>query len=161
MPSPTEVLQDVDGVNWFSAVGSGDIFTTSSSLLNSEHPLSKVTALLSGGVTVSGGHVYIGSEKAQLYALNTSDGTVAWQTRVAGEALSRPVVSHGTIAGIQRIQLRFLAADINMAARDGHPARKQRWRAREPAIFFRQIHRPHLSLAAMFISAARKRSCMR
>jgi outer membrane protein assembly factor BamB len=52
---------------------------------------SRTPALLSGGVTVSGGHVYIGSEKAQLYALNTSDGTVAWQTRVAGEALSRPV----------------------------------------------------------------------
>ncbi|MCS6068172.1 PQQ-binding-like beta-propeller repeat protein [Klebsiella variicola subsp. variicola] len=47
--------------------------------------------------TVSGGHVYIGSEKAQLYALNTSDGTVAWQTRVAGEALSRPVVSDGMV----------------------------------------------------------------
>jgi outer membrane protein assembly factor BamB len=30
---------------------------------------------LSGGVTVSGGHVYIGSEKAQVYALNTSDGS--------------------------------------------------------------------------------------
>ena len=38
---------------------------------------SRTPALLSGGVTVSGGHVYIGSEKAQLYALNTSDGTVA------------------------------------------------------------------------------------
>jgi outer membrane protein assembly factor BamB len=48
-------------------------------------------------VTVSGGHVYIGSEKAQLYALNTSDGTVAWQTRVAGEAISRPVVSDGMV----------------------------------------------------------------
>ncbi len=31
-----------------------------------------------------------------------------------------------------------------MAARDGHPAGKQRWRAREPTIFLRQIHRPHL-----------------
>jgi outer membrane protein assembly factor BamB len=58
---------------------------------------SRAPALLSGGVTVSGGHVYIGSEKAQLYALNTSDGTVAWQTRVAGEALSRPVVSDGMV----------------------------------------------------------------
>ncbi|MFW4397418.1 PQQ-binding-like beta-propeller repeat protein, partial [Klebsiella pneumoniae] len=58
---------------------------------------SRTPALLSGGVTVSGGHVYIGSEKAQLYALNTSDGTVAWQTRVAGEALSRPVVSDGMV----------------------------------------------------------------
>ncbi len=58
---------------------------------------SKDPALLSGGVTVSGGHVYIGTEKAQVYALNTSDGTVAWQTKVAGEALSRPVVSDGLV----------------------------------------------------------------
>lgn len=54
-------------------------------------------ALLSGGVTVAGGHVYLGSEKAQVYALNTGDGSVAWQTRVAGEALSRPVVSDGVV----------------------------------------------------------------
>lgn len=49
---------------------------------------SRAPALLSGGVTVAGGHVYLGSEKAQVYALNTADGTVAWQTKVAGEALS-------------------------------------------------------------------------
>ena len=58
---------------------------------------SRAPALLSGGITVSGGHVYIGCEKAQVYALNTSDGSVAWQTRVAGEALSRPVVSDGVV----------------------------------------------------------------
>ncbi len=34
-------------------------------------------AQLSGGVTVSGGHVYVGSEKARVYALNTSDGSAA------------------------------------------------------------------------------------
>ncbi len=54
-------------------------------------------ALLSGGVTAAGAHVYVGSEKAQVYALNTSDGSVAWQTKVAGEALSRPVVSDGLV----------------------------------------------------------------
>lgn len=54
-------------------------------------------AQLSGGVTVAGAHAYIGSEKAQIYALNTADGTIAWQTRVAGEALSRPVVSDGLV----------------------------------------------------------------
>ncbi|WP_318374392.1 outer membrane protein assembly factor BamB [Enterobacter sp.] len=54
-------------------------------------------ALLSGGVTVAGGHVYIGSEKAQVYALNAADGSTAWQTKVAGEALSRPVVSDGVV----------------------------------------------------------------
>lgn len=54
-------------------------------------------ALLSGGVAVSGNHVYIGSENAQLYALNAEDGTIAWQTTVAGEALSNPVVSDGVV----------------------------------------------------------------
>ncbi|QEM90444.1 outer membrane protein assembly factor BamB [Kosakonia radicincitans] len=54
-------------------------------------------ALLSGGVTVSGGHVYVGTEKAQVYALNTSDGSKAWQAKVAGEALSRPVVGDGLV----------------------------------------------------------------
>lgn len=58
---------------------------------------SRISAQLSGGVAVSGGHVYVGSEKAQVFALNTSDGKVAWQTRVAGEALSRPVVSDGMV----------------------------------------------------------------
>jgi outer membrane protein assembly factor BamB len=58
---------------------------------------SHAPALLSGGLTVSGGHVYVGSEKAKVYALNTSDGTVAWQTTVAGEAMSRPVISDGMV----------------------------------------------------------------
>ncbi|MCE0801918.1 outer membrane protein assembly factor BamB [Buttiauxella sp. A2-C1_F] len=58
---------------------------------------SNLPALLSGGVTVDGAHVYIGSEKAQVYALNTSDGSIAWQSKAAGEVLSRPVVSDGVV----------------------------------------------------------------
>jgi len=54
-------------------------------------------ALLSGGVTAAGEHIYIGSERALVYALNSADGSVAWQTKVAGEALSRPVVSDGLV----------------------------------------------------------------
>lgn len=56
-----------------------------------------ISAQLSGGLTVSGDHVYVGSEKAIVYALNTTDGKIAWQTKVAGEALSRPVVSDGLV----------------------------------------------------------------
>lgn len=59
---------------------------------SSNHP-----ALLSGGLTVEGAHVYVGSEKAQVFALNTSDGSIAWQSKAAGEVLSRPVVSDGLV----------------------------------------------------------------
>ncbi|MBK4716027.1 MULTISPECIES: outer membrane protein assembly factor BamB [Tenebrionibacter/Tenebrionicola group] len=55
------------------------------------------SALLSGGVAVSASHLYIGSEKAQVYALNTADGTLAWQVRVAGEVLASPVISDGLV----------------------------------------------------------------
>lgn len=55
------------------------------------------SAMLSGGLTVSGSHVFVGSEKAIVYALNADDGKVAWQTTVAGEAMSRPVVSDGMV----------------------------------------------------------------
>ncbi|HKN02493.1 MAG TPA: outer membrane protein assembly factor BamB [Buttiauxella sp.] len=58
---------------------------------------SNLPALLSGGVTVEGAHLYVGSEKAQVYALNTSDGSIAWQSKAAGEVLSRPVVSDGLV----------------------------------------------------------------
>ncbi|QGH62475.1 outer membrane protein assembly factor BamB [Serratia proteamaculans] len=58
---------------------------------------SNLPALLSGGIAVAGDKAYVGSEKAVVYALNTSDGTVAWQTKVAGEAISRPVISDGMV----------------------------------------------------------------
>ncbi|MFZ4834498.1 outer membrane protein assembly factor BamB [Rouxiella sp. Mn2063] len=58
---------------------------------------SRISAALSGGIAVSGTHAYIGSEKAIVYALNTEDGKIAWQTNVGGEAISRPVISDGLV----------------------------------------------------------------
>ncbi len=58
---------------------------------------SNLPALLSGGVAVADGKVYVGSEKAQVFALSADDGTVAWQAKVAGEALSMPVISDGLV----------------------------------------------------------------
>jgi outer membrane protein assembly factor BamB len=43
----------------------------------------------------SGGHVYIGSEKAQLYALNTSDGTVAGKLALRSDFSSGCQRRHG------------------------------------------------------------------
>lgn len=58
---------------------------------------SNISALLSGGLTVEGSHIFVGTEKAKVYALNTDDGSVAWETTVAGEALSSPVISEGLV----------------------------------------------------------------
>ncbi|MBW7982144.1 outer membrane protein assembly factor BamB [Enterobacillus tribolii] len=58
---------------------------------------SSAPALLSGGLAVSGDKVYVGSEKAVVYALSTSEGNVEWKTVVAGEAISRPVISDGMV----------------------------------------------------------------
>ncbi|WP_340621100.1 outer membrane protein assembly factor BamB [Xenorhabdus siamensis] len=58
---------------------------------------SRLPALLSGGLTVLGDRLYIGTEKAKVIALNSTNGKVEWESQVAGEALSRPVVSDGLV----------------------------------------------------------------
>ncbi|MDC9597135.1 outer membrane protein assembly factor BamB [Xenorhabdus anantnagensis] len=58
---------------------------------------SRLPALLSGGLTVSGNRLYVGTEKAKVVALDTTNGKVEWESTVAGEALSRPVVSDGFV----------------------------------------------------------------
>ncbi|HGJ5876465.1 MAG TPA: outer membrane protein assembly factor BamB [Arsenophonus sp.] len=54
-------------------------------------------ALLSSGLTVSGDKLYIGTETGKVIVLNKADGEVTWETDVAGEALSQPVVSDGLV----------------------------------------------------------------
>lgn len=54
-------------------------------------------ALLSGGVSVAGNHVYVGSERAKMFALNADDGSQVWETPVAGEVTSHPVISDGVV----------------------------------------------------------------
>ncbi|VAX76660.1 Outer membrane protein assembly factor BamB [Serratia symbiotica] len=58
---------------------------------------SRLPALLSGGLVLSGNRIYIGSEKGVVFGLNTDDGSVVWQARVASEVLSRPVISDGMV----------------------------------------------------------------
>ncbi|WP_340607869.1 outer membrane protein assembly factor BamB [Xenorhabdus bharatensis] len=58
---------------------------------------SRLPALLSGGLTVSGDRLYVGTEKAKVIALDATTGKVEWETQVAGEALSRPVLSDNLI----------------------------------------------------------------
>ncbi|MBT0421865.1 outer membrane protein assembly factor BamB [Morganella morganii] len=56
-----------------------------------------IPAMLSGGLTVSGEHVYVGTERGTLIALNANDGEIAWTANAGGEVLSRPEVSDGLV----------------------------------------------------------------
>lgn len=49
------------------------------------------SALLSGGVSVDDQHIYLGSERAFVYALDRHSGSVVWQKEVRGEVLARPI----------------------------------------------------------------------
>ncbi|MCE1709252.1 PQQ-binding-like beta-propeller repeat protein, partial [Enterobacter hormaechei] len=44
---------------------------------------SRLPALLSGGLTVSGDRLYVGTERAKVIALDTANGKVAWESTVA------------------------------------------------------------------------------
>ncbi|CAG9424088.1 outer membrane protein assembly factor BamB [Providencia alcalifaciens] len=52
-----------------------------------------LSALLSGGLTISDDKIFIGTERGTVIALNKENGEVLWDVEVAGEALSKPVVS--------------------------------------------------------------------
>ncbi|HBH7051489.1 TPA: outer membrane protein assembly factor BamB [Morganella morganii] len=56
-----------------------------------------IPAMLSGGLTVSGEYVYVGTERGTLIALNANDGEIAWTANAGGEVLSRPEVSDGLV----------------------------------------------------------------
>lgn len=55
------------------------------------------SALLSGGVSVQGDTVYIGSERGQLYALNAKSGAIIWQVTTAGEVVAPPTIERDKV----------------------------------------------------------------
>lgn len=53
--------------------------------------------LLSGGISADAKHIYIGSEKAVVYALDRLSGDLVWQHDVAGEVLTKPVSNRSLV----------------------------------------------------------------
>lgn len=56
-----------------------------------------LSALLSGGLSISGDKIFVGTERGKLIALDKNDGKVVWDVSVAGEALSMPVIGDGLV----------------------------------------------------------------
>ncbi|ENU1228244.1 MULTISPECIES: outer membrane protein assembly factor BamB [Providencia] len=71
-----------------------------------------LSALLSGGLTVDGDKIFVGTERGTVIALNKEDGQVVWDVEVAGEALSKPVVSNDLVI-IHTSNGQLQALDVN------------------------------------------------
>lgn len=71
-----------------------------------------LSALLSGGLTIDGDKIFIGTERGTVIALNKEDGQVVWDVEVAGEALSKPTVSNDLVM-IHTSNGQLQALDVN------------------------------------------------
>ena len=71
-----------------------------------------LSALLSGGLTIDGDKIFIGTERGTVIALNKDDGQVVWDVEVAGEALSKPTVSNDLVM-IHTSNGQLQALDVN------------------------------------------------
>lgn len=65
----------------------------------------RVSAKVSGGLTLANNTLYLGTENGELYAINQEDGSIKWRTKVPSEILSAPATDAGivvvnTVAGI-------------------------------------------------------------
>ncbi|CAD6512538.1 outer membrane protein assembly factor BamB [Candidatus Profftia tarda] len=76
--------------------GNGEVIW-STNIVEKNAWCSHKTSLLSGVLGVSGSKVFLGSERALVYALNSMNGTKLWKTKVAGEVISRPVVTDNLV----------------------------------------------------------------
>lgn len=54
-------------------------------------------ALISGGVAAGYGKIFVGSEKAVLFALDEKTGDVLWQVKTDGEVIANPTVDEGLV----------------------------------------------------------------
>ncbi|WP_371196142.1 outer membrane protein assembly factor BamB [Glaciecola sp. SC05] len=65
----------------------------------------RVSAKVSGGITLSYERLFIGTENGEVLAINQADGSIEWRTKVPSEVLAAPAVDSGivvvnTVAGI-------------------------------------------------------------
>lgn len=54
-------------------------------------------ARISGGLTAAYQNIYLGTENADVFALDAATGEIRWQQRVPGEVIAKPVADDGTL----------------------------------------------------------------
>lgn len=71
--------------------------------------------LITGGVSVGGGRVLLGTENSIVVALDASSGTVLWETEVTSEVLTAPA-TNGEIVVVQAIDGKLTGHDAETGA---------------------------------------------
>ena len=102
---------------------------------------------LSGGLTASYEHLFVGSENGVLYCLSQETGELVWQTEVAGEILAAPAVDDGKVV-VNTSAGRLFALD----AEDGHLL----WTASDdlPKLTLRGVSRPVITSGGVLYGRA-------
>ena len=55
------------------------------------------SARLSGGVSLGGDTLYIGTENAQVFALDAANGDIKWMSKVSGEVVAQPIYDNSLV----------------------------------------------------------------
>ncbi|TEW54895.1 outer membrane protein assembly factor BamB [Psychromonas sp. RZ22] len=82
-------------VKAFSVEGGSRLWTTD--LNDDDVNILNTSARVSGGVGLGVGAIYIGTENAQVFALDTETGEIKWMSLVSGEVIAQPIYDAGLV----------------------------------------------------------------
>ncbi|WP_220718413.1 outer membrane protein assembly factor BamB [Agarivorans litoreus] len=101
-------------------------------------------ARVSGGLTAAYRRIYLGTENADVFALNAETGEIVWQAEVAGEVLAAPAVEDSLVV--------VITSNGHLVALDAHSG-EQKWDIKidQPALSLRSKAPPIISNGAIIL----------
>ncbi|WP_163132505.1 outer membrane protein assembly factor BamB [Agarivorans sp. Alg241-V36] len=101
-------------------------------------------ARVSGGLTAAYRRIYLGTENADVFALNAETGEIVWQAAVSGEVLAAPAVEDSLVV--------VVTSNGHLVALDAHSG-EQKWDIKidQPALSLRSKAPPIISNGAIIL----------
>ncbi|WP_432453883.1 MULTISPECIES: outer membrane protein assembly factor BamB [unclassified Agarivorans] len=101
-------------------------------------------ARISGGLTAAYQRIYLGTENADVVALDAQTGEIVWQVKVAGEVLAKPAVEDSIVV--------VMTSNGHLIALDAHSG-EQKWDTKidQPALSLRSKAPPLISSGAIIL----------
>ncbi|MGY5452892.1 outer membrane protein assembly factor BamB [Agarivorans sp. MS3-6] len=101
-------------------------------------------ARISGGLTAAYKRIYLGTENADVFALDAESGDIVWQAKVAGEVISTPAVEDSVVV--------IMTSNGHLVALDAHSG-EVKWDSKidQPALSLRSKAPPIISNGAIIL----------